>query len=174
MTDNDDEMLYDSGEDEATEFDQDGNAIDGSMENEFEDFSTTEEDDLSTTLPDVVEDEPIVKEYAVDFKTGKLLGGKVSGVDAIKVWAWNVLQINRFEFEQFTWNCGSELETLIGKAQPASMTKSDAQRMVEECLTQNKYITGIDNFEADISDDALHLSFTILTTLGEVGLNVTV
>ena len=38
------------------------------------------------------EDEALPVEFGIDFKTGKMTGGKVTGLNAIKVWAWNALQ----------------------------------------------------------------------------------
>ena len=178
MTDNDDYTMdefpeLDDGNDpDVSEFDDDGNAEDGSTSDEFDDYSTTEED--PSTLPEIEMEESPPIEWGIDFKTGKLTGGKVKGLEALKVWAWNVLQIERFAFEQFTWNCGSELPSLIGKVQPQSLTKSDARRMVEECLTQNKYITGIENFRCVVNDTDLDISFSLMTDFGEVNMNVTV
>lgn len=177
MTDNEYEIeefpeLDDGSDTDASIFDDDGNAVDGSTSEEFDDYSTTEED--PSTLPEIeVEESPPV-EWGIDFKTGKLTGGKVTGLEALKIWAWNVLQIERFAFEQFTWNCGSELPSLIGKAQPQSLTESDARRMVEDCVTQNKYITGIENFKCVVNDTDLDISFRLITDFGEVSMNVTV
>ena len=165
--------LDDGSDANATVFDSDGNAVDGSTEGEFDDYTTTEEDDPGT-LPQIDEEiEPPI-EYGIDFKTGQLTGGKVKGLEALKIWAWNALQIERFSFEQFTWNCGSELSSLIGKAQPKSMTESDARRMVEDCVTQNKYITGIDRFKCEVNGESLKIAFRLLTTFGEVDMGVTV
>lgn len=164
--------LDDGSDADATIFDDDGNAVDGSTSGEFDDYSTTEED--PSTLPEIdVEESPPI-EWGVNFETGKLTGGKVTGLEALKVWAWNVLQIERFAFEQFTWNCGSELQSLIGKAQPQSLTESDARRMVEECVTQNKYITGIENFRCVVNGTDLDISFSLITDFGEVSMNVVV
>lgn len=177
MTDNEYDIeefpeLDDGSDADATIFDDDGNAVDGSTSGEFDDYSTTEED--PSTLPEIeIEESPPI-EWGVNFETGKLTGGKVTGLEALKVWAWNALQIERFSFEQFTWNCGSELSSLIGKAQPKSMTESDARRMVEDCVTQNKYITGIDRFSCEINGESLRIAFRLLTTFGEVSMGVTV
>ena len=35
------------------------------------------------------------KEYGLDFKTGQLTGEIVEGIEAIKVWIWNCLHVQR-------------------------------------------------------------------------------
>ena len=54
------------------------------------------------------------------------------------------------------------------------MTESDARRMVEDCVTQNKYITGIDRFKCEVNGESLKIAFRLLTTFGEVDMGVTV
>ena len=121
------------------------------------------------------EDDEMPVEYGIDFTTGQMTGGKVEGLDAIKVWAWNALKIPRYLYEQHSWSYGSELDTLIGKSQmPIEYIASEAKRMCEECLTRNKYIQGIKNFECMTFKDVLVCSFIIVTTFGEVEHNVAV
>lgn len=40
-------------------------------------------------------------DYEIDFNTGRLTGGIVEGVEAIKVWIWLALQIERYRFPIF-------------------------------------------------------------------------
>ena len=144
------------------------------QENEFDfdeagvaaEVDSTESDEEEDTLP---------TEFGVDFSTGQFTGGKVTGLEAIKVWAWNALQIARYRFEQFSWNYGSELEDLMGLSQmPIEYIASEAERLCEECLVRNKYIEGIENFECLIVKGILVCSFKIVTTFGEVESNVVI
>lgn len=142
-----------------------------------EEFDFDEEGVLETVDTDESdEDEDVLPaEFGVDFTTGQMTGGKVTGLEAIKVWAWNALRTPRYLYEQNTWNYGSELEDLIGRLpMPMEYIKSEAKRMCEECLQQNKYIQGIKNFDCMIVMDTLVCSFTMVTTFGEVEHNVAI
>lgn len=164
----------DPGNDDATMFDEDGTDSDASDTSFFQDDSSTEEDEDETETGESDMDYPIPVEYGIDFETGQLTGGKVSGKDAVAVWAWLALQTERFAFEQFTTNYGSELPSLMGKVETANFFKSDAKRMIEDCLTVNRYINGIEDFQCQRTDKGLVMTFTIDTTLGEVSTVVTV
>lgn len=121
------------------------------------------------------DDEDLPIEFGIDFTTGLMTGGKVKGLDAIKVWAWNALHTPRYRYEQNSWNYGSEIEDLIGgPSMPLEYIESEARRMCEECLVQNRYIEGIDNFECMIFKGILVCSFTIITTFGEVKADVAI
>lgn len=121
------------------------------------------------------EDDTLPVEFGVNFTTGLMTGGKVTGLEAIKVWAWNALKTARYRYEQFTWDYGSELEDLIGLSQrPFEYIESEAKRMCEECLVQNRYIEGIEDFDCMMVQNVLVCSFTIVTTFGEVESNVAI
>lgn len=153
-----DEVLIWDGIDQEREFDFDEEGV-----SEYVEPVETEEEDV---LP---------VEYGIDFRTGQLTGGRVKGLDAIKVWAWNALKTPRYVYEQYGWDYGSELESLIGRSQmPIEYIASEAKRMVEECLTQNRYIEGIKDFECLMVSGVLVCSFRIITTIGEVNSDVVI
>lgn len=164
------DVEYNMDDDEAIDFDDFEGDEDGSEESDFSDESETDESEQE----DEEEPEELPVEWGIDFSTGELTGEKVTGLEAIKVWAWNVLHIPRYEFEQFTWNCGSELETLIGSVESEEIIRSDVQRMIEECLEQNRYIEGIEDFDCNLDGNTIRASFTIETTFGEVEMDVAV
>ena len=147
------------GIDQEEEFDFDEEGV-------VESVDTTEADEEEDVLP---------VEFGIDYDTGQLTGGKVTGLEAVKVWAWNALKTPRYLYEQNTWGYGSELETLIGEASmPMEYIESEAKRMCEECLTQNKYIEEITEFDCMIVKGILVCSFTIVTTFGEVEQSVAI
>lgn len=127
-------------------------------------------DDDETEVDENEEKEP--KDYEVDFKTGKLTGRIITGLDAIKQWIKLTLGIDRYYYTQFSWNHGSELNTLIGKNVSAEYVESEVKRMLEEALLENEYINGIDDVECEIKNDVLVASFTVQTPYGEVSINV--
>ena len=138
------------------------------QEEEF-DFDEEGVSEIVETEEDDEEEEALPVEFGIDFTTGQMTGGKVEGLDAVKVWAWNALKIPRYLYEQYNWSYGSELDTLVGKSQmPIEYIESEAKRMVRECLKQNKYIEDIKDFECMTFKDVLVCSFTIIATFGEV------
>lgn len=155
----DDNVQIWDGIDQQNEFDFDEEGV-------VENAEPADNSDDEDTLP---------VEFGVDFTTGRMTGGKVSGLEAIKVWAWNALKTARYRYEQFSWNYGSELEDLMGRSSmPIEYIESEAKRMCEECLIQNRFIEGIENFECIVFKGILTCSFTIITTFGEVESNVAI
>ena len=115
---------------------------------------------------------PLYREIAWDFKNNIpiLENGDfkiVEGNEAIKVWILKTLLINRYEFEIFSWDYGSELISLIGKAYTPSLTKEEAKRYIKEALEINPYIINIDVVDVNFSDAILHGEVKIKTIYGE-------
>ncbi len=115
---------------------------------------------------------PMYKEIAWDFKrnTPIIQNGDfkiVEGNEAIKVWILKTLLINRYEFEIFSWDYGSELISLIGKAYTPSLTKEEAKRYIKEALEINPYIINIDVVDVSFSDSILRGEVKIKTIYGE-------
>ncbi len=110
---------------------------------------------------------PTPKEYGIDFNTGQLTGRIVEGIEAIKVWVWNCLHSERYRHAIYSWQYGVEYEQYIGQTVTDEYLQNDCQTETEEALLVNPYITGIDNFEAELMNDTLKISFTLETTFGE-------
>lgn len=113
----------------------------------------------------------IPKEYGIDFDTGQLTGKIVEGKEAIKVWVWNCLHTSRFRYGIHSWNFGWNPEEYIGQGVTLEYIQADAESEIEEALMVNQYITGIDDFTAELNDGALHIGFTVLTEFGSVGVD---
>lgn len=110
---------------------------------------------------------PTPREYGIDFSTGQLTGRIVEGIEAIKVWVWNCLHSERYRHAIYSWQYGVEYEQYIGQTVTDEYLQNDCQTETEEALLVNPYITGIDNFEAELMNDTLKISFTLETTFGE-------
>lgn len=111
-------------------------------------------------------------EYEIDFTTGELTGKIVSGLEAIMQWARIALSTDRYFYPQYSWNYGSDLNTLIGKNYEKDYIESEARRMIEEALTVHEDILGIDDFECTFEKERLKATFTIETTYGRGELDV--
>lgn len=116
----------------------------------------------------------IPKEYGINFETGQLSGKIVEGYDAILVWAWLALHTPRYRYYIYSEDYGQEYEDLIGKSYSSELTQSELERMTEECLMENPYITGIENFSCAKEEEKVMVSFSLITILGdgEVSTNV--
>lgn len=125
-------------------------------------FVDVEEDDT-----EVESGSDIPREYGINFETGQLTGKIVEGIEAIKVWVWLALQTPRYRYYVYSWDYGNEYEDLIGQGYSEEYTQMELYRMTEECLLQNDYITGIDNFECKRQGDHITISFTLNTTIGD-------
>lgn len=114
----------------------------------------------------------IPREYELDFETGQLTGRIVEGIAAVKIWIWMALKTTRFRHAMFSWDYGTEIESLIGQGYSEEHVETEVFRMVSETLRVNKYITDITNFSATVTDDQLEISFIVNTLYGEVVTNV--
>ena len=133
-------------------------------------FVDTDNDD-----DDIQEEELYIpKEYGINFETGQLSGKIVEGYDAILVWAWLALHTPRYRYYIYSEDYGQEYEDLIGKSYSSELTQSELERMTEECLMENPYITGIENFSCIKEEEKVKISFSLITTVGdgEVSTNV--
>ena len=109
----------------------------------------------------------IPKEYGINFETGQLSGKIVEGYDALLVWVWLALQTPRYRYYIYSEDYGQEYEDLIGKSYSTELTDSELERMTEECLTENPYITGIENFSCVKIEEKVTVTFSIITELGD-------
>ena len=115
---------------------------------------------------------PLYKEIAWDFKKNipVIENGDfkiVEGNEAIKVWVYKALLTPRYNYSIYSWNYGSELLGLIGKAYTPSLTKSEAKRYIEEALKINPYILEVNVLDTDFKDGILSADVKIVTIYGE-------
>ena len=91
----------------------------------------------------------------------------VEGNEAIKVWVYKALLVPRYNYLIYSWNYGSELMDLIGKAYTPQLTKSEAKRYIEEALKINPYILDVNVIDTDFKDSVLSANVKITTIYGE-------
>ena len=114
----------------------------------------------------------LYREVAWDFKNNIpiLENGDfkiVEGNEAIKVWVYKAILTPRYNYSIYTWDYGSELLDLIGKAYTPSLTKSEAKRYIEEALLINPYILEVNVLDTDFKDGILSANVKIVTIYGE-------
>ena len=115
---------------------------------------------------------PMYKEIAWDFKrnTPMIQNGDfkiVEGNNAIKVWIYKALLTPRYSYSIYSWNYGSELMDLIGKAYTPSLTKEEAKRYIKEALLINPYILEVTVIDTSFKDGLLSADIKIVTIYGE-------
>ena len=121
---------------------------------------------------------PLYKEVAWDFKNNIpiLENGDfkiVEGNNAIKVWVYKAILTPRYNYSIYTWDYGSELLDLIGKAYTPSLTKEEAKRLIKEALEINPYILEVEITDISFKDSLLSATVKVKTIYeGEVIVNV--
>ena len=121
---------------------------------------------------------PLYKEVAWDFEKDIpiIQNGDfkiIEGNDAIKVWAYKALLTPRYNYSIYSWDYGSELMDLVGKAYTPSLTKEEAKRYIKEALLINPYILEVDITDISFKDGILNADIKIKTIYeGEVLVNV--
>ena len=133
-------------------------------------FATNDEISLASTEVTASS----IREYEVDFKSGRLTGRIVEGVDALSVWAYLALKAWRYRWIIYSWGYGNEAYDLVGNSHSEEYLRSECRRYIEECLRENEHITGIEDLEVSQIKDALYIKFRMITDVGskEVAVNV--
>lgn len=133
-------------------------------------FTTGEEPEL--IVPEISPSS--IREYGIDFDTGRLTGKIVTGVDALCVWAYLALKAKRYRWVIYSWQYGEEYTNLIGYSYDEDYLYSEVKRYVEECLFVNEHITAIENLEVKQVKDLLHIRFKMVTDVGTKEVRVSV
>lgn len=135
-------------------------------------FITYEEEQIK------IEPLPLYREVAWDFIANDVVlhNGSpliVEGNEAIKVWCYKAILTPRYDYMIYTWDYGTELQELIGKAYSKDLTKSEAGRYITEALSINPYITDVKINSCSFSEDELSASITVKTIYeGSVNIDV--
>ena len=92
----------------------------------------------------------------------------VTGKEAVLVWAWKALQVERGRLEIYTHDYGCEVLTLIGKQYSEQLKRVTDVRYVKECLLPNPYITEVTDTSVDFEGDQLKIHCKVITLYGEL------
>ena len=120
---------------------------------------------------------PLYKEVAWDFEKDIpiIQNGDfkiVEGNDAIKVWVYKALLTPRYNHSIYSWDYGSELMDLVGKAYTPSLTKEEAKRYIKEALLINPYILEVTVVDTSFNNGLLSADIKIVTIYGESDISV--
>lgn len=120
---------------------------------------------------------PLYREVKWDFEKGEPVfrGGEpvvAEGAEAIKTWVWKALVTERARYEIYSWDFGSEVESLIGQPYTDELKRAEAVRYVREALEINPYITEVTAASVDFDNGVLTIDVTVDTVYGEVQAHV--
>lgn len=126
----------------------------------FGDTQTTETESL-----------PLYTEVAWDFENNIPLTEKgdfkiVTGNEAIKTWVYKAMKTERFRYLIYSWDFGSEINSLIGQSYTPNLTKAESIRYIKEALLINPYIKEISNVEVGFSEGRLMITARLTTKYG--------
>ena len=133
-------------------------------------FATDEE--IALVTPDVTASS--IREYELDFATGRLTGRIVTGVDALCIWAYLALKAQGYRWVIYSWQYGEEYTNLIGYSFDEDYLYSEVKRYIEECLFINEHITAIEDLTVSQVKEKLYVKFKLITDVGskEVAIDV--
>ena len=122
---------------------------------------------------------PIPRDIAIDFETGNPIIKDndfviVEKDEAIKVWCYYALKINKDKFIIYSPSYGSTLEELIGNNY-VDNDKYELEKKVSDCLLVSPYIKSVDKVEASFDNNTGELTGEIyITTIYSEGVEVNV
>lgn len=96
----------------------------------------------------------------------KTVSGYVDGKDAMQQAIYCILNTERYDWLIYNWNYGVELKDLFGK--PIGLVKSKIKKRINEALTQDDRIQGVDAFSFTEKGRRLSVTFTVHTQYGDI------
>lgn len=130
------------------------------------------------SLPQSVRGElPLYTDVAMDYGAGtpRWESGNpvvVSGLEAVKSWAWRAVATARYRYPAFSWNYGCELEALVGQPYQADTKRSEAARYVQDALLVSPYILACSVGDVSFDGSVLHMTVAFTTVYGKEGFYV--
>lgn len=96
----------------------------------------------------------------------------VSGLEAVKSWAWRAIATARYRYPIYSWSYGCELESLTGQPYQADTKRSEAERYVRDALLVNPYIREVQVENTTFQGSTLHMTVALTTVYGKERLDV--
>lgn len=96
----------------------------------------------------------------------KIIQGKIDGKEAVEQAIYKIISTERFQYEIYSWNYGTELRELIG--QPKEYLYPELKRRLKEALYQDERITGVKDFHFEMVGQEATLKFTVETIYGDI------
>lgn len=91
---------------------------------------------------------------------------KTDDLEAVIQAIHKILNTERFEYPIYSWDYGVEFADLYGE-DPAWVCP-ELKRRITEALTQDERIESVDGFDFTINRNKIHVSFTVISTYGNI------
>lgn len=98
--------------------------------------------------------------------------GYTDDLEAVKQAIYLILNIERYDYQIYSWDYGVELKDLFGKPMPYVI--SELPDRIKEALLMDNRITDVVDFEFEKERNKLHTTFTVKTIYGDVPSSVEV
>ncbi|OBZ08598.1 DUF2634 domain-containing protein [Bacillus sp. FJAT-26390] len=104
--------------------------------------------------------------YKLDLTNNRIVG-TTDRLEAVKQAVFKILQTERYRYFCYSDDYGAELQGLIGEA--PSFVRSEMERRIREALMQDDRITGVTDFQFDVTEESAAIQFTVVTEFGSFG-----
>ncbi|MEF3309525.1 DUF2634 domain-containing protein [Paenibacillus sp. GYB004] len=101
--------------------------------------------------------------WRLDFEAGRVTG-MIDNLDAVQQAVIKILQTDRFAQLIYSFNYGNELNRLIGMS--PLFVQSEATRIIQEALSVDDRIRGVQDVTVSIEGDSMTITFTVITQYG--------
>ena len=110
----------------------------------------------------------------VTWNLDEMSGTKISGLDSLCQAIRVMLEVPRYRYPIYSWQYGSELDTLIGSG--FSDVEQKAPTMIRDALLRDDRIDEVDSFTVSRTQqrDAADITFTVHSRLGNIEADWTV
>lgn len=109
------------------------------------------------------------KTYKIDWEAGRI-GGFIDGKEAVQQAIDLAIGTERYLWEIYSWNYGSEIYKLIGKSDAYAM--SEMKRMIQDALSPDSRIKNTSDFKFEKGRGEITCQFTAQTTVGDLSARV--
>lgn len=105
-------------------------------------------------VEEILEELPMLKEYAYDFEANELQlkDGRhylVAGNEALKIWMYKALRAVRYKYIAYSDDYGTEIYTVLGEMLSTPAKKAEIKRFIIETLMVHPYIISIEKIDLE-------------------------
>jgi hypothetical protein len=123
---------------------------------------------------------PVFQEFAWDFNRSKFIYNAdgshkiVERNDAIKVWVWKVLQVERYRHLAYYDDYGIELEKFIGTGPNDELRNNELFQCIKEGLLVNPYIRDVSVLSVERNHKKITMTLDLTTVYGSTSIGIEV
>lgn len=124
------------------------------------------------TLPEVIGFDTDITIKSVPSKTWIIdrnamqVASMDAGLESVRQAVEIALNVERFRWQIYNTNFGSELTDLVGEDE--AYIVAELPRMVEDALSPDGRVVSVDNYEFKRNGDSLTVSFSVHTVFGDL------